>query len=196
MNPPAQADSPKESWQLAINETRGNATVVFTDGSRDESGRVGAGWYVEGGLAQGHLGLGKCATVWDGEVAGMRKGLEAVDRRKKVLILSDSQAAIAAVKRAGRTGKARTRDLRKLVREIKRRQEILGSEAVRFGWVKAHVNIFGNEKQTSKPRWEHKTNIPPSRTSQKVASDKSGKREERRKGKPRGRWLDGTGRQG
>ena len=84
--------------------------------------------------------------MWDGEIAGIRRGLETVDRGRKVLVLSESQAAIAAVKRAGRTGKARTRDLRKVIQEIRRRQEMLGLGAVRFGWVKAHVDIFGNEK--------------------------------------------------
>ena len=101
---------------------------------------------MEGGQTEGHVGLGKVATVWDGEIAGMRRGIEAVDRNRKVLVLSDSQTAIAAVKKAGRTGKARTRDLRKVVQEIRRRQDFLGPGAVRIGWVKAHVNIFGNEK--------------------------------------------------
>ena len=41
----AKADSPKETWQLAINEAREDATVMFTDGSKGENGRVGAGWY-------------------------------------------------------------------------------------------------------------------------------------------------------
>jgi len=70
--------------------------------------------------------------VWDGEVAGMKKVLEKVGRDKKILILSDSQVTIAADKKAGQTGKARTRDLRKIVRQIGRRQENLGPDAVRF----------------------------------------------------------------
>ena len=45
-------------------------------------------------------------------------GMEAVERDKKILVLSDSQAAIAAIKKAGRTGKARTRDLWKVIQEI------------------------------------------------------------------------------
>ena len=51
------------------------------------------------------------ATVWDGEVAGIAGGLAKVSREKKVPILEESKAAIAAVLKAGRTGKARSRHL-------------------------------------------------------------------------------------
>ena len=45
-------------------------------------------------------------TVWDGEVAGMAEGLASVQRNGRgILILADSKAAIAAVRKAGRTGK-------------------------------------------------------------------------------------------
>jgi len=46
----------------------------------------------------------KLATVWEGEVMGMRGGLQSAPEDRKVLILCDSQAAIAAVRKAGRTG--------------------------------------------------------------------------------------------
>ena len=39
-------------------------------------------------------------------------------REKKVLILADSKAAIAAVRKAGRTRKARSRHLREMVNMI------------------------------------------------------------------------------
>ena len=68
-------------------------------------------------------GIGEVATVWDGEVAGMAEGLASLPRDgRKVLILADSKAAIAAVKRVGRTGKTRSRHLQKVfdtVAEIK-----------------------------------------------------------------------------
>ena len=56
-------------------------------------------------------GIGDVATVWDGEVAGMAG-------EQKVLILADSKAAIAAVRKAGKTGKARSRHLQKMVNTI------------------------------------------------------------------------------
>ena len=62
------------------------------------------------------------ATVWDGEVAGMVGGLSRTRtmQEKKVLILADSKAAIAAsiaaVQKAGKTGKAISRHLQRLKR--------------------------------------------------------------------------------
>jgi len=58
---------------------------------------VGGGWYVEGGKRLGGVTLGKLATVWDGEVCGIRGALEDAPSEANVLILSDLQAAIAAV---------------------------------------------------------------------------------------------------
>ena len=71
---------------------------------------VGGGYY----LQQGQLGIriGKLATVWDGEIAGMERGLKAAANHEgKVIILSDSKAAIQATRNAGRWGKARTKNL-------------------------------------------------------------------------------------
>ena len=67
-----------------------------------------------------------------------------------VLILADSVAAIRAVKKAGRMGKARTGELARVLREVKkrevqRRQSGKGSR-VRFAWVEEHVGILGNER--------------------------------------------------
>ena len=73
----------------------------------------------------------------------MAGGLTKVKPNDKVLILADSKAAIAAVKKAGRTGKARSRHLQEVVNgivKIKKR----GGE-VRLGWVKSHIGILGNE---------------------------------------------------
>ena len=64
--------------------------------------------------------MGNIATVWGGEVASMAEGLARTQREKKALILADSKAAIAAVKKAGRTGKARPSHLKKVVDESPR----------------------------------------------------------------------------
>ena len=52
--------------------------------------------------------------VWDGEVAGMRLALESLPV-VPLLVLSDSRAALAAVRSAASAGVARTTDLRKVV---------------------------------------------------------------------------------
>jgi len=56
----------------------------------NEDGMVGGGWYVEEGKRLGEVTLGKLATVWDGEVCGVRGPLEDVSSESNVLILSDS----------------------------------------------------------------------------------------------------------
>jgi len=144
----AQADSKVEVWTETINQAREycDATGVYTNGSMNEDGIVGGGCYVEGGKKLGGTTLGKLATVWDGEVCGVRGALEDAPRDSNVLILSDSQAAIAAVKKAGRTGKARTRDLKVVMEGIRERQSRLGPKAVSYGWVKAHNELHGNEE--------------------------------------------------
>ena len=88
---------------------------------------------MEGGKILGGATLGKLATVWDGEVCGVRGALETAPNETNVLILSNSQAAIAAVKKAGHTGKARTCDLKIVMEGIRERQSRLGPNAVSFG---------------------------------------------------------------
>jgi len=107
---------------------------------------LGGGWHVEG-REGGKEGMGRLATVWwDGEVVGMRGEMQMAPEDWKILALSDSQAAIAAVRKAGKTGRARTGELKEFVEEVRRRQENPGPDAVRFAWVKAHVGTQGNEK--------------------------------------------------
>ncbi|KAF8445149.1 hypothetical protein BDZ91DRAFT_853765 [Kalaharituber pfeilii] len=136
--------------KTAINEAKGDSVAIFTDGSRSEEGGVGGGWcwrQVVAGESEGSRWVGTKATVWDGEVSGMRGALEAVDGSAKVLLLADSQAAISAVQKAGKTGKARTADLARVIELIaERRRRLRKADAVKLAWVKAHVGIEGNEK--------------------------------------------------
>jgi len=61
----AQANSKADVWTEAINQAREycNAMGVYTNGSMNEDGMVGGGWYVEGGKKLGGATLGKLATV-------------------------------------------------------------------------------------------------------------------------------------
>ena len=69
---------------------------------------MGGGAFVvrsNGGKEEVESGIGDVATVWDSEVAGMAEGLDRARRggERRILILADSKAAIAAVeKQAGR----------------------------------------------------------------------------------------------
>ena len=61
-----------------------------------------------------------------------------------LVVLSDSKAALAVVKNTASVEKARTADLRAVVDMVGTWAEA-GVE-LRFGWVKAHVRVWGNER--------------------------------------------------
>ena len=74
----------------------------------------------------------------------MLGAVQEFETEEKILLLADSKAAISAVKKAGKTGKARTGDLVRLMEAIgKRESEVRG--AVALGWVKSHIGVHGNE---------------------------------------------------
>ena len=123
-------NTPTATWEKAISLTK--RTPIDTDGTKSDGGVVGGGYY----LQQGQLGVrvGTMATVWDGEITGMKMGLRAAgNTEEKVIILSDSKAAIQAVINAGRHGKARTRDLAHLGQQIRNRQDLYGQDNVAVG---------------------------------------------------------------
>ena len=82
------------------------------------------------------------AELGTSQRCGMEKWLvwRRTQRGRKILILADSKAATAAVRKAGRTGKARSSHLKKVVDEIGAR----GPGMVKLGWVKSHMGILGN----------------------------------------------------
>ena len=138
-------------WETRLQdeEVMERRRLVFSDGSMLEDKRVGGGWYGKGWMGcspQGNSHVGVTATVWDGEITGMAEVVESFERGERILLLTDSRAAISAVKKAGRTGKARTRELARLMKTVEKREEEGGKGAVALGWVKAHIGIHGNER--------------------------------------------------
>ena len=130
-----------EVWERPIREAGERRLVIYTHGSRDSDGRVGGGWHSPGNGA-GSVAVGSIATVWDGEVAGIRQALRMAPD-VDVLVLSDSTAALRAIKRAADRGRGRSRDLVEVVDEIGRR--ITKGLSTNFGWVKAQGGRDGNE---------------------------------------------------
>ena len=139
-------DATNGDWTKVIARAAEGRRVIYSDGSKAEGveGMVGGGWF-ESEDIRGGIAVGDRATVWDGEVAGMEGALRAVGK-VPVWILSDSQAAIMAVKRAGKRGIASTRGLKEVVSLISQCEEEYGAGAVSLTWVKAHVGIPGNER--------------------------------------------------
>ena len=102
-----------EEWEKEIGKAGIGGAYIFSDGSLLETGCVAGAAFVvgpEGTDSEAGISIGDIATVWDGEVAGIAGGLARArqNEQQRILILSDSKAAIAAVRRVGRTGRARS----------------------------------------------------------------------------------------
>jgi len=94
----AHRESKAADWEMTIHVPREDAMGVFTDGSLNEERNVGGGRYV-GGVGGGKEGM---ATVWNGEVVGVRGGLTL---HRKTGKSSDSQAAISGIHEPERPGR-------------------------------------------------------------------------------------------
>ena len=55
----------KTKWEKSIERAEEGNWVLYSDGSKNEEGRVGSGWALHGGKIQGEVELGKLATGWD-----------------------------------------------------------------------------------------------------------------------------------
>ena len=77
----------------------GDYDLAFTDGSKLEDGKTGAGWTIRNQFYEGK-GLGSIATVWDAEVIAIAETL----KRSK-----------------GKRGRGRTKELREVADLIARR---------------------------------------------------------------------------
>ena len=89
-------------WERAIREAGERRLIVYTDGSRDDDGRVGGGWHAPRNGARS-VRVGNVTTVWDGEVAGIHQALR-IAPEVHILVPSDSTAELQVVKRAARSG--------------------------------------------------------------------------------------------
>ena len=109
-------------WERAIREAGGEGLVVYTDGSRDGDGRVGGGWHALVNVAVS-VTVGNIATVWDWGVAGIRQALRMAPE-VDILVLSDSTAALQAIKRATSMGRGRYRDSVEVVDKVGRHSHV------------------------------------------------------------------------
>ncbi|KAF8446681.1 hypothetical protein BDZ91DRAFT_803459 [Kalaharituber pfeilii] len=132
----------REEWETSVEEAGRGRAVLFSDGSKIEDSKVGAG--VWGRSAVVAEVVGRTATVFGGEVRGVRRALEGVPEEVPVLVCLDSEAAVMAIQKAGKEGKGKTEDVRRVVNAVARRKK-KGGDA-KLMWVKAHIGIAGNEK--------------------------------------------------
>ena len=101
-------------------------------------------WFEQEGRGQG-TAVGTRATVWDGEIEGIKEAIRHCTAGP-ILILSDSQAAIKVIVKAGKRGRARTAALKEAIKGIAEKQQREGGnkKAVMLAWIKAHIGINGN----------------------------------------------------
>ncbi|KAF8451473.1 hypothetical protein BDZ91DRAFT_802698 [Kalaharituber pfeilii] len=132
----------REEWETSIEEDGRGRAVLFSDGSKVEDSKVGAG--VWGRSAVVAEVVGRTATVFDGEVRGVKRALENVSEEVPVLVCSDSEAAVMAIQTASKEGKGKIEDVRRVVDAVARRKK-KGGDA-KLMWVKAHIGIAGNKK--------------------------------------------------
>ena len=114
--------------------------------------KTGSGWNVRNQFCGGR-GLGDIATiatVWDAEITAITETLK-LSKGRRLLILSDSKAAITAVMKAGRMGQGRTRELSEATVLIARRCRN-DRTAVCLSWVQNHIVIEGNEAADKKAK--------------------------------------------
>ena len=107
--------SSKEEWKDAIERATSNRTAIYTDESKAEGTleMVAGAWFEREGRGQG-TAMGTRATVWDGEIEGIKEAIRH-PTAGPILLLSDLQAAIKAVVKAGKRGRARTATLKEVI---------------------------------------------------------------------------------
>ncbi len=134
----------RNRWEVKIKETimGEDYNLAFMNGSKQEDGRTGAGWTVRNNFHEGR-GLRKITTVWDAEVTPIAEALGR-GKEERLLILSDSKAAIAVIIKAGKMGQERTKALREATNLIAKRCR-KDNRAVCLNWVKSHIEIDKNE---------------------------------------------------
>ena len=125
-------------------ETIDPAIQIFTDGSKDGRGRVGAAFFVPQREHEESFRLTDHVAIHTAEMMAIRQALQYLitEKPKTAVIYSDSLGALQSLDR----GESRTRP--NLTREvIELNHSINTSEtATRLQWVPSHVGLGGNER--------------------------------------------------
>lgn len=93
-------------------------TTIYTDGSKGEGilGMVAGAWYESEGKSYA-TAVGTRAIIWDREIEGIKEAIRN-GTHSRILILSDSQAAIKTIVKAGKRGRARTAAMKEIIEGI------------------------------------------------------------------------------
>ncbi|XP_061715609.1 uncharacterized protein LOC133523872 [Cydia pomonella] len=131
----------RDNWKV---EVRHPTTICFTDGSRRSSTKLaGAGIVIPKLGETVSIPLGRYASVFQAEVCAIahcaRIIKESVKQEGAVVIYTDSQAALKALKKISVTSA--------LVRECREELNSIGKQrSVTVAWVPGHQGVTGNER--------------------------------------------------
>lgn len=116
---------------------------VYTDGSMQDPEK-GAGAGITCDLFAFYKGLGPHTTNYDGEIEAIKFAIQQLLFRthkfNKVVILSDSKAAIQAIVSMDETPTREIQEIRKMLQQLKSLKK-----QVNLQWIPAHCGIHGNE---------------------------------------------------
>ncbi|KAL5615083.1 uncharacterized protein BROUX77_000920 [Berkeleyomyces rouxiae] len=157
---PPQLDKEEaaEQHQREVAESNPNTAWAYSDGSRDENGRTGAGWAIFSGGTKLCEGFGSCGTlreVADAEaVAAVNAVRAAVENAPPeagslYLCLDNLGVAqrIACRSKKNGTSQGEVDEIRRLLHDWKGGTEHLSLDAAvgAVRWVPGHTNVPGNE---------------------------------------------------
>ena len=126
-------------------ESNDDALRIYTDGSRDGRGRVGAAFYVPQRQHEEAFRLTDQVAILTAELIAIRQVLLYLIKEKKtksVVIYCDSLSALQSLER----GESRSRP--NLLREIINLNHSINAAGTitRFHWIPSHVGLNGNER--------------------------------------------------
>ena len=142
----------KETSDLAMSkmtreimwETSDDALRIYTDGSRDGRGRVGAAFYVPQRQHEEAFRLTDQVEILTAELIAIRQVLLYLTKEKtdSVVIYCDSLSALQSLEK----GESRSRP--NLLREIIHLNHSINAAGttIRFHWIPSHVGLNGNER--------------------------------------------------
>ena len=124
------ATATKAKWEKTIERIKKGNRVLNANGSKNEEGSVESGRVLLEEMIQGKVGLEKVTLVCDGQIKAITEALIRWDKSGKVIVLTDSQVVMAAIKKAGKTGKVRTGELRMVIKKIEEGRRAVGAKGV------------------------------------------------------------------
>ncbi|XP_030763442.1 uncharacterized protein LOC115888001 [Sitophilus oryzae] len=153
--------------QILEQEKWPNSVFIYTDGSKDQDGKVGVGVFSEVSELRHSGRMPDFHSICSAEVYAIYITLLKIEQYDiaKAVIFSDSSSALKKVSKTGID--AETDEL-----TLVTRRKLINKRDVQLAWIPSHTNIYGNEEAdklanagrllppTLTPKADYKTFIP------------------------------------